>query len=58
MPNGKIASTPDRFFGLDTLRALAIAVVMLYHLTISANYLGASSPSLASDGWVSTSSSS
>jgi peptidoglycan/LPS O-acetylase OafA/YrhL len=34
MPIGKIASAPDRFFGLDTLRALAIAVVMLYHLTI------------------------
>jgi len=28
------ASAPTRLFGLDTLRALAIVVVMLYHLTI------------------------
>lgn len=33
MPIGKIVSTPERYFGLDTLRALAIAAVMLYHLT-------------------------
>lgn len=33
-PVSKITSTPDRFFGLDTLRALAIMGVMLYHLTI------------------------
>jgi peptidoglycan/LPS O-acetylase OafA/YrhL len=30
----EIASSPARFFGLDSLRALAITVVMLYHLTI------------------------
>ncbi len=33
-PKIEIASSNARFFGLDTLRALAIAVVMLYHLTI------------------------
>ena len=30
----KLVATPARLFGLDTLRMLAIAVVMLYHLTI------------------------
>ncbi|NYF80145.1 acyltransferase family protein [Granulicella arctica] len=30
----KLAAAPARLFGLDTLRVLAILVVMLYHLTI------------------------
>jgi peptidoglycan/LPS O-acetylase OafA/YrhL len=30
----KLIAAPTRHFGLDTLRALAILVVMLYHLTI------------------------
>lgn len=29
----KLIATPTRLFGLDTLRALAILVVMLYHMT-------------------------
>jgi peptidoglycan/LPS O-acetylase OafA/YrhL len=29
-----LGSAPDRLFGLDTLRALAVLVVMFYHLTI------------------------
>lgn len=33
-PIGEIASASAQFSGLDTLRALAITVVMLYHLTI------------------------
>jgi peptidoglycan/LPS O-acetylase OafA/YrhL len=30
----KLTAAPTRLFGLDTLRALAIVVVMLYHLTV------------------------
>jgi peptidoglycan/LPS O-acetylase OafA/YrhL len=30
----KLIAAPDRLFGLDTLRAFAIVVVILYHLTI------------------------
>jgi peptidoglycan/LPS O-acetylase OafA/YrhL len=30
----KLIAAPTRLFGLDTLHALAIVVVMLYHLTI------------------------
>jgi peptidoglycan/LPS O-acetylase OafA/YrhL len=30
----KLIAAPARLFGLDTLRAFAIVVVMLYHLTI------------------------
>jgi peptidoglycan/LPS O-acetylase OafA/YrhL len=30
----KLIAAPTRLFGLDTLRVLAIVVVMLYHLTI------------------------
>jgi peptidoglycan/LPS O-acetylase OafA/YrhL len=33
-PSMKLIVAPDRLFGLDTLRVLAIVVVMLYHFTI------------------------